>query len=132
MDFLDGILKEKGPQLIGALTSQAGFSPDQAEKFVPAAGSAVMDTMKSQAGNLDFDNLSSASNVKTIMGGIDAGSLASIAGVTPQQSVGGITAIVPMLLGLIGSRAGGASGLLAMLTGSGAGKLGKLGKLFGR
>ncbi len=132
MDFLSGILKEKSPQLMGALTSKAGFSPEQAEKFVPAAGSAVMDTMKSQAGNLDLDNLSSPNNVKTVMGGIDAGSLASMAGVTPQQSVGGLTAIVPMLLGLIGSKAGGASGLVSMLGGGGIDKLGKVGKLFGR
>jgi len=132
VDFLQGILKDKAGDLMGELTGKAGFSADQAEKFMPEAGSAVMDAMKSQASNLDLENLSAPGNVQALTEGIDTGALASKAGLSPEQSAGGIKAMLPMLLGFIGAKSGGASGLMGMLTGTPGGMLGKLGGLMGK
>ncbi len=98
----------------------------------------MTDTLKNQAANLDVANLASEGNVQAVLGGIDTQALAAKAGVSAQQGAAGLKAIVPTLLGLLSSKAGGAEGLLGMLRGLGddsggmLGKLGKMGKgLFG-
>ncbi len=136
MDLLKGILQEKGAELVSQLTGQIGFSRDQAERFVPEAGSAVVDSIKGQAAELDLENLTSAENVQALMGGIDAGSLASKVGIPASLSESGLKALVPSLLGFIGAKAGG-SGLTSLLGGMGklggaSEAIGKLGGMLGR
>jgi hypothetical protein len=144
MDFLETILKEKSGDLIGALTSKAGYSAGEAERFVPAAGSSVVQAMKSQAGSLDLDDLQNAANLGQIMKGVDIAGLAKKVGITPEQSAKGLTAMLPLVLGFMKDHGEGLKGLLGMLGGAdgglgdalgglkGAGGLKGLGKLFGR
>lgn len=140
MDLLQNLLKEKGGDLVGALTGSAGFGKPEAERFVPAAGSSMLDAFKSQAGSLDLDDIQNAANVGKIMQGIDIGGLAKQVGITPEQSAKGLAAIMPMVLGFMKEHGDSLSGLLGMLgggadgpdVGDALGKLKGLGKMFGR
>lgn len=138
MDIIESLLKAKGGELVGALTG-AGYSRPEAERFAPAAGSSVVDALKSQAGKLDLDDIQNAANVARIMKGIDVGGLAKKAGVTPEQSAKGLAIIMPMVLGFMKEHGDSISGLLGLLGGGKDGGLGDalgglkgVGKLFGR
>ncbi|NNF26662.1 MAG: hypothetical protein HKN73_05555 [Gemmatimonadetes bacterium] len=137
MDFLNAILKEKGAEMVSALTSRAGFSADQAEKFVPEAGSAAVEVLKSNASSLDMANLASPGNISEILGGVDVAALAGRVGITVDQGSKGLTTMLPMLLGLMGSKAEGMTGMMSMLglAGGAGGASDRLkalgGKLFG-
>lgn len=120
MDFLNDIIRDRGADLIAELTSKAGFSTDQAERFVPAAGSSVMDMVASRTSDLDLTDLASASSVRTIMEHLDVGALSRTAGVTAEQGAKGLTSLLPMLMSLIGDHAKDAGGLLSMLGAGGA------------
>ena len=130
MDFLEGILKEKAGELIGQLTGKAGYSTEQAEKFLPEAGSSVASVLAASASKLDLEDLTSAANVSTIMKGVDIGGLASRSGVSAEQGKQGLTALLPMLMGFIGDRGAGAGGLLSLL-GAGDGLGDAIGSLKG-
>ena len=149
MDLLQNLLKEKGGDLVGALTGSAGFGKPEAERFVPAAGSSMLDAFKSQAGSLDLDDIQNAAKIGAVRGaetvdkimqGIDIGGLAKQVGITPEQSAKGLAAIMPMVLGFMKEHGDSLSGLLGMLgggadgpdVGDALGKLKGLGKMFGR
>ena len=66
MGIVEDLLKEHGGELIGSLTG-AGFSPEQAEGFLPPAATQVLDVVK--GGGLDLGSL--------LGGGSDVGSLIS-------------------------------------------------------
>ena len=133
MDLLGMIMQGEGGKMIEKLTGSAGFSADQAQKFAPAAGSAVVDALKSSAGKLDLGDLPSAGNIKALMGLINVGGLASKAGVSADMGTKGLQSILPMILSVVASKGGGAQGLLKILGGGGlGGTLGKLGGMLGR
>lgn len=133
MDFLKDIIRDRGSDLVGELTSKAGFTKDQAERFVPAAGSSVADTLVHKASELDLGNLASAASVGAIMKHLDVGALSQKAGVTAEQGTKGLSAFLPMLLRLIGDRAEGLGGVAALLGAGAAGdKLGALKGLAGK
>jgi hypothetical protein len=130
MDFLNDIIRDRGGDLVAQLTSKAGFSTEQAERFVPAAGSSVAETLASRASEMDLTNLASADSVGMILKHLDVGAIAKKAGVTAEQGAKGLNSLLPMLMQLIGDHAKDASGLLALLGGGGG--LGKnLGALKG-
>lgn len=133
MDLLTGIFKEHGADLASKLTVQTGFSADQATRFLPEAGSAMLDAFKSGETKLDLDNVASAGNVDALLAGIDTEGLASKVGVSPELGASGLSAVVPPLLGLLGSDAGALAGLKALMSGSDAGgMLGKMGGMLGQ
>lgn len=134
MDFLGALLEEKQPALVQTLTGETDLSPDEAERFVPEAGSAVVDALASHGGELDLDNLDGSGNVESLLGMIDIAGLAGRTGLSPEKAAGGLLAVLPMILGFLGIKAGGGQGLLSVLgsLGGGAGDmLGGLGKLGG-
>jgi len=125
VDFLQDLLKDKAGDMIAELTGKAGFEADAAEKFVPEAGKATVDALKANAGSLDLENLASAANVSSLIGGMDIGSLASKVGISTDKASGGLTAMLPMMLKFVGARSQGAGGLVGLL--GLAGGLGGLG-----
>jgi hypothetical protein len=135
MEFIQNILTDKAGDLLGALTGDAGYTADQADTFLPEAGSAVGEAVVSQATKLDLADLASASNIGAVLGAVDVSGLANKTGVSAEQSTAGLKALIPMLLGFIGQRSQGAGGLMSLLgggKGSGAldGLKGMAGKLF--
>lgn len=130
MDFIQNILSEKGGDLIGALTGRAGYTTEQAKRFLPEAGSAVGEAVTSQASKLDLSDLASAANIGAVLKGVDVSALATRTGVSAEQGSAGLNALLPMLLGFIGEKGKGAGGLLALL-GSGKGLGGALGEMKG-
>ncbi len=138
MDFLKEILEEKGAELAGGLVEKLGFSPDQAQAFVPEAAGSLLDVVKTKAGELDMSDL--ASNADTLVDGVDADALAGKFGIEASQARGALGALVPSLLSALQEKAGGLSGLTSLLQGEGLGKAlsgvgalgGAAGKLFGK
>ena len=119
MDLLENILKERSGDLLGALTGGAGFSADQAEKFLPEAGSGIGRALLSKATDLDVSDLASKANIGSIMSGLDVAGLAKAAGVSADQGTRGLNVLLPMILGFIGDRAQGAGGLSGLLGAAG-------------
>ena len=130
MNFLKDMLAEHSGDLVAKLTDKVGFSSEIAEKFIPAAGSATVEAVKSESASLDLGNLASAGNVSSVMSGIDVGALASQIGISTEQTTGGLSAILPTVLSLISSKAGSSGGVLALL-GLGGGLGGAADKLKG-
>ncbi len=126
MELMQNIMADKATDLLGALTGKAGYTTEQADRFLPEAGTAVGSALSAQASELDLADPASASNIGAVLNSVDVASLANRTGVSAEQSVAGLNALLPMLLGFLGERAGGASGLLALL-GSGKSIGGALG-----
>ena len=131
LDFLKDMLAEHSGDLVAKLTGSAGLSSEAAEKFIPAAGSATVDAIKSESAGLDLTNLAAAGNVSSVMSGIDVGALASKVGISAEQTTSGMSAILPTILGLIGSKAAGSSGGVLALLGLGGGLGGVADKIKG-
>lgn len=137
MDFLAGILKEHSGDLVSKLTEHAGFTEDQAERFVPEAGEAVLASLKDGGSEVDLESpATSERSIESLLGGIDADALASKVGIPSEQSIGGLKAILPMLLSLISSKAGALGGLTSLMgggeRGAASGMMGKLGGMLGK
>lgn len=137
MDLLAGILKEHSGDLVSKLTRHAGFTDDQAERFVPEAGGAVLKSLKNGGSEVDLESPAATErSIESLLSGIDAEALASKAGISPAQSLGGLKAILPTLLGLISSKAGALGGLESLVSGgeggAAGGMMGKLGGMLGK
>jgi hypothetical protein len=132
------ITSGEGAELVRTLTDAAGFTENQAKTFAPEAGSAMVDALKSHAGKLDLGDLAGAANVRTLLGAIDVGGLASRSGVSADLGAKGLQILLPIVLQLVASKAGGNEGLLKLLAGGGlgggalGGALGRLGGMLGR
>ncbi len=127
MDIVKQLLAEQTGPLVEKLTSQLGFSADQAQSFVPAAVAQVIEVLK--GGKLDLASLLGGADPSALIDRVDAGALARAAGVEPAQATTGLGAIAPAILEALQKQGGGAEGLLSMLGGEGAGGL--LGKASG-
>lgn len=131
MDIFKTLLAEKSGTLVNELTAKAGFSTEQAEKFVPEAGTAVVDSLKSQAGSLSETDLAGPEGMKAVLGGIDIEALSGKAGIPSALGAQGLTSMLPTLMGMLSSKAGGLGGLLGMMGGAEGGAAATLGKLAG-
>ena len=121
MDLIKGLIADKGGELVTQLVDNAGFDTEQAEAFVPEAFNSVVDAVKGGADAEDEGGLLSQ---------IDVASLASKVGIDTDAASGGLSAILPMVMSLLGDKAGGL-GAVASLLGGGEGIAGKLGGLAG-
>lgn len=115
MDLVRELLEAKSGELVRQLTGQAGFEEETARQFVPAAGSATLEAMKARAGDLDLGQLASSSNVSVLLDQIDFGALASRVGISTDEAASGLGAILPLILGFLGDKAGGRGGLGGLL-----------------
>lgn len=134
---LKQLLDEHGPKLVSELTHKAGFQPDEAQKFVPAAAQQAFDKLK--GGGLDLKSLLGGGDVSALIGKMDLGALAKTSGVDVGKAASGLKALLPALLELLKSKgfdAGKLASLLGGASGSGAGGIGGaiqgVGKLFGK
>lgn len=137
--MLETILKENGGELLGALTEGGGLDASQAEGLIPPALGAIGEALT--GGGLDASSLlgGGGDGVSALLGKLDIGAIADQAGLDEGQARGGLTALIPAVLSLLGDKAGGTDGLMSMLGGlaggseGGAGALaGLAGKLFGK
>ncbi len=125
-DLLKGLLAVKGQGWITMLTSKFGFDAEQASAFVPAALSKVGSLISS--GKLD---LAGGFNAGSILSMLNAGEIGEAAGVDSEKAAKGLKALIPEVLSSAEEKAGGADGILSMLTKDGIGaSLGKIGTLF--
>ncbi len=135
--MLEVLLAEHGGKLLSAITSGTELDQGQAENLLPPALSGMGEALR--GGNLNLSELlgGDSSSVSALLGKLDIGQIAGQAGLDEGQARNGLTSLVPVVLSLLGDKAGGAEGLLSMLGGdtkSGAmGALGSItGKFFGR
>lgn len=131
MDLLGIIMQGGGADLVEKLTSGAGFTPEQAQKFAPEAGTAIVDGLKSHASKLDLGDLASSANVQALLGLINVGGASTKAGVSAEQGMKGLQTLLPLVLGILSKKAGGKAGLLGLLAGGKGGLGGALGGLGG-
>ena len=137
--MLETILKEHGGELLTAVTQGGGLDASQAEGLIPPALGGIGEVLA--GGDLDLSSLlgGGSDGAAALLGKLDVGAIAGQPGLDEGQARGGLTALVPVVLSLLGDKAGGADGLTSMLgglaggNGGGAGALaGLAGKLFGK
>ena len=90
MDILGTLLNDKGSELLSGLVS-SGFSQEQADKFLPEAGSSVMSLL----GEGDLD-------IAAILEKIDIAALAEKVGIDSSLAQAGLEKILPMLMEQLG------------------------------
>jgi len=140
--MLETLLKENGTELLAALTGSGGLDTSQAESLLPAALSGIGDAVG--GGELDLSSLmgGGGDGIAALLGKLDIAGIASSAGLETGQAQTGLTSLIPVVLSLLGNKAGGAEGIMSLLGGAGIGEggtsdaLGALGgiagKLFGK
>ena len=132
MGLVDELLSGNKSELLQGLTEKAGFTADEATKFLPPAAEQVVAQVK--GGGFDLSSLLGGGGVSSLISNLDIGALAANVGIEESKVTAGLQTVVPLLLSALQNKAGGASGVLSLLggdTGGGAsGALGKLGGLF--
>jgi hypothetical protein len=132
MDLVDQLLGDRAGDAIQGLVGQAGFSPEQAEGFLPVAVQKVVEAL--QGGDLDLGSLLGG-GASSLLSRLNAGEIAAAAGVDEARASAGLESLLPLLLSALGEQSGGLEGVLASLGGDKAGGLlgaakGLAGKLF--
>lgn len=138
--MIETILKQHSSQLIGAVAAHSELDTNQAEALLPPALGNIGDVLR--GGDIDLASLlgDGGPGVGALLEKLDVGAIASQAGLEEGQARGGLAALLPLVISLLGDKAGGADGLVSMLggltgnsQGGGLGAIGGLaGKLFGR
>ena len=138
--MLESILKQHGGELLSAITGSSELDSAQAEQLLPPALDGIGQAVG--GGGLDLGDLLGGGQgaVSALLGKHDVGAIAAAAGLTEGQAQSGLASLIPVVISLLGDKAGGAGGaegLLSML-GGGAnsdalGAIGGIaGKLFGK
>lgn len=100
MDLLRSVLEKKAVDLESALTAKAGLTAEEARRFVPEAGTDLIESWRWQANELDTEDVAAASNVRALLRGIGAKRIASRVGLTAEATWNGLRAFVPMVMEL--------------------------------
>jgi len=140
---LEDLLKEHGGELIKSITQGSELDASQAESLLPPAFGQITDLIKGGGDGFDLGDLLGGGQgaASELLGKLDIGKIAGIAGLSEGQAQGGLQSLIPAVVSLLGDKAGGVQGLLSMLggadteggAGSGLGALGGIaGKLFGK
>ncbi len=103
MDILQSIIGDKAGELVSGLVGQ-GFSQEQAENFLPEAGSSIVSAFKESGDNADADS---------ILGNIDLSAIASKLGIDSNLVDQGMKFILPSILGQLGGS--GVGGMLGKI-----------------
>lgn len=134
--MLEAILKEHGGDLLSSMIGSGGLDSGQAERLLPPAlegiGGALGD------GGLDLGDLLGGGEgaVGALLGKLDIGAIASSAGLGSDETLAGLTSLIPVVVSLLSDKVGGgagAEGLMSMLSGGdGSDALGAIGGLAGK
>lgn len=125
------LIKQYGPALTQQLTGKAGFTPQQAQSFLPLVIGKVLEVVK--GGKFDVKSLIGGAGASAIIGKLGIGDIAKKVGIDEAKATAGAQAVVPNLLDSL-QKSGGLQGMLGNLGGAagGAGDLmKKAGKMFG-
>jgi hypothetical protein len=120
MDLVEQLLGDRAGDAIQGLVGQAGFSPEQAQGFLPVVIQKVVDTV--QGGGLDLGALL-GDDASSLLSRLNAGEIATEAGVAETQASAGLETLAPLLLSAFSARSGGLEDLLSSLAGDKAGGL---------
>lgn len=128
MEILENLISEHGSKLMSVLT-ESGFSPDQAEAFLPSAAQGISDAIGGE-GFADLLGGDPGSATSAIASKIDIDGIASGAGIDPSLATEGLAALIPKVLEMLSAEGGSVSSLLG--NGGIGGLAGMAGKLFNR
>jgi hypothetical protein len=103
MDILERALKNRSRELARRLTVEAGFSSIQAERFLGAAGQALVRSYEWQADALGPDSLREATTARELLSGISGRAVATEVGLSIEQAWAGLRALVPEVLRSVAS-----------------------------
>ncbi len=109
MDILNQLMGERGGEMLSALTG-AGFSAEQAEKFLPVAGEGIGKAL----GEADVTALLGASDdpVAGLLDKIDVSGIAARVGLDASLVETGLRSLLPQVLVALQGEGGGVSSLL--------------------
>jgi len=110
MDLLRSVLEERAVDLASELTARAGLTREEAERFVPEAGTDLIESWRWQANKLDEEDVAAESNVQELLRGIGAKRIASKVGLTAEATWSGLRAFVPLVMRFAGEGAGPRTG----------------------
>ncbi len=138
--MLETILKEHGGELLAAVTNNTSLDAGQAQGLLPPALGEIGSTIAGSGFDVSSLLGGDGSSVASLLGQLDVSAIAGQAGLDQGQAREGLTALIPVVVSLLGDKAGGADGLMSMLGGLAGGDkggaasvLGGLaGKLFGK
>ena len=120
MDLIATLLREQTPQLVSALTSKAGLSQEEAERFVPEAAHATVSALQQCEGD-EVNGLLEGEGLGPLLSKLDVLELASSTKVGESKVTAGLHTLVPLLLGMLKSKGGSPQELLSLLSGQQAG-----------
>lgn len=100
MDLLRSVLQERAADLASELTAKAGFTAEEAKRFVPEAGTDLIESWRWQADELDTKDVAADANVRKLLRGIGAKRIASRVGLTAEATWSGLRAFVPKVMQL--------------------------------
>jgi hypothetical protein len=111
MEILKDFLTNNSPALVNTL-SEAGFSAQQAEEFIPEVGQSVQDAFSggdliSLLGGSDTDSI-----VNTLLEKVDIETIANKLGLDESMVSSGVETLIPKVMELINQDGGGLSSLL--------------------
>ncbi|MGH0034528.1 MAG: hypothetical protein ACQGVK_05835 [Myxococcota bacterium] len=134
--MIEGLLKQHSAELVGALAGQSELDEGEAKALVPPALSGIGEALG--GGGIDLAGLlGGQGGAGELLGRLDVGGIAAAAGLGEDRARSGLESLIPIVLSLLGDKAGGAEGLASLLGGAGGsdamGAIGGLaGKLFGK
>jgi len=138
--MLESLLQDHADEFLGALTGAGGLESGEAQSLLPPALDGIGQAIGS--GGLDLTSLLGGGGgdiVSALLGRLDLAGIASAAGVDQGRAETGLASLIPVVVSLLGDKAGGAENILGMLGGGGGeagaalGALGGIaGKLFGK
>lgn len=112
MDIITNLMHNKGGELMAELANK-GFTPTQAQAFLPEALSGILDSAKQQ--NLgQLLSMATPEKISAILAGLNLQDLAAKTGIDSTQASHGVQALIPKVLEFIKS-----NNLLAGLGGVG-------------
>ena len=126
-ELIKQLLGEKSAGWIEMLTSQLGFSGEEANGFLPTLIEKITGLVT--GGGI---NLGEGFDLGAIVAKINPSEIASKVGIDEGKAEAGIKGLLPEIASSFMEKAGGASDLLSMLGGDDSDAGGLIGKLFGQ
>lgn len=103
MERLQHVLGRRAEELVELMVMERGFGVHTAERFVAVAATDLIGSYEWQAEELDLDDLSAPTNVRSLLAGIRANAVASMVGIPTSEAWEGLRTFVPRVLRMAAS-----------------------------
>jgi hypothetical protein len=98
MDFMRQVLRDHSNDFARVLSEQAGFTEDEARRFLDGAGPALVRSYEWQASGLPLGELPTSTIVRELLAGIPGRTLGSLLGIPAAKTWAGLRTLVPAVV----------------------------------